>query len=627
VPALTHALSFILTPPPRFSYGFAHEGAPSLRFAAGVCPHRLKSDFPSFGSVVTKKGRNDMTRWKILSVLSVLSILLVVLVLAQGPLVPPGTPGATMKTLEQVEPRTPIGGSVDITTPGSYYLTTNIVPSGGTPAIMIRTNNVKLDLNGFSILGASARGSGIGISDNVGNVVIENGTISDCYYYGIHAGGASNCVFRNLRVMGHAQFSTAYAGILAGTHAVVESSRVLDSGGKGVVAGSGSVVTGNVIENQATDGLGLTGSGSYVADNIVKGNGDNYNITAGNQLNILLCEVPEALDWPCSVKFAGTLTCSQTGVNGITVNADDVTIDLDGHTLVGPGPGGSNPSGIHQDSSFRNLTVSNGKIIRWIGGKGVYAAGSSARIAGMQSHTNNCGVETGKGSMIRDCAAMGNYDLGIKAGPGSTVSGCIVAKTDSPLTIGSLYASEGSTVSRCAAYDNDGYGIVALDGVITDCSAQHNGDTGIVIVGGLVSDCSAENNEGFGIAGDYRAHITRCMVSGNTRGGIVVNGRCLVKGNNCSANGLTTAGSGIRVWGSNSRIEDNNVTGSDRGIDVNGSDNFIARNTASGNTTNWDVAGTNVCYVIQANKTSAPFTGNSGGAVPGNDNPWANFSY
>jgi hypothetical protein len=39
----------------------------------------------------------------------------------QGPLTPPGPPALTMKTLQQIEPRTPISSvPVTITTSGSY---------------------------------------------------------------------------------------------------------------------------------------------------------------------------------------------------------------------------------------------------------------------------------------------------------------------------------------------------------------------------------------------------------------------------------------------------------------------------------------------------------------------------
>ena len=100
--------------------------------------------------------------------------------LAQGNLnPPPGAPAPTMKTLVQIEPRTPISSApFTITKAGSYYLTTNVSVSTGN-AITIMTNGVTLDLNGFTLSSTEASPTGTGILINFAprDVTVFNGHI------------------------------------------------------------------------------------------------------------------------------------------------------------------------------------------------------------------------------------------------------------------------------------------------------------------------------------------------------------------------------------------------------------------------------------------------------------------
>jgi len=101
---------------------------------------------------------------------------------AQGTLTPPGAPAPTMKSLGQIEPRTPVSSvPFAISASGSYYLTTNLTTSSGN-AITINVNDVTLDLNGFTIHSTAnpAAGNGItlGSSVTVSNITIVNGHIT-----------------------------------------------------------------------------------------------------------------------------------------------------------------------------------------------------------------------------------------------------------------------------------------------------------------------------------------------------------------------------------------------------------------------------------------------------------------
>ena len=94
-----------------------------------------------------------------------------------------------MKTLDQIEARTPIPkglASFDpdphytITQPGSYYLTGNVEVGPG-HGILINSSNVTLDLNGFALISKTnspAVGRAIYLGANVAGIIIKNGTIT-----------------------------------------------------------------------------------------------------------------------------------------------------------------------------------------------------------------------------------------------------------------------------------------------------------------------------------------------------------------------------------------------------------------------------------------------------------------
>lgn len=99
---------------------------------------------------------------------------------AQGALAPVGAPAPLFRTLNQIAPRTPIpgGGAATISQPGAYYLTGNIAVNSGN-GVTITANNVRLDLNGFTISSSAspATGSGILISGGLTNLSICDGLI------------------------------------------------------------------------------------------------------------------------------------------------------------------------------------------------------------------------------------------------------------------------------------------------------------------------------------------------------------------------------------------------------------------------------------------------------------------
>src|ERR1035437_6414776 len=146
---------------------------------------------------------------------------------SQGTLTPPGAPAPTMKTLAQIEPRTPISSApFTIITSGSYYLSTNLTVTSG-DAITIAANGVTLDLNGFTIAStaASATGNGILLNGSLSDITIVNGHIRSGVTNngsGVYGGsgfgyGIYGYPVQNVRVSGGSVSGGLYSGIYLGT--------------------------------------------------------------------------------------------------------------------------------------------------------------------------------------------------------------------------------------------------------------------------------------------------------------------------------------------------------------------------------------------------------------------------
>jgi hypothetical protein len=208
------------------------------------------------------------------------------LAFAQGSLTPPGAPGPSMKTLQQIEARTPISSlPFTISASGSYYLTGNLEFSAASgDAIIIAVSNVTLDLNGFTLSSTAAvTGDAIQINADLRNVEIKNGVIAGTttmsappdwmvtpggFNNGIHAvePEATNCVFRQLRISG-----CRNTGLDTGDVAIVEHVTATQNGSDGIHAERAAVSNSNSSFNGRR---GIYAQSSSVTNSLAAGNGD-----------------------------------------------------------------------------------------------------------------------------------------------------------------------------------------------------------------------------------------------------------------------------------------------------------------------------------------------------------------
>jgi len=240
--------------------------------------------------------------------------------------------------------------------------------------------------------------------------------------------------------------------------------------------------------------------------------------------------------------------------NAININADNVTLDLNGHGIYGPGTGTG--KGISAVNRY-NITIKNGIVRGFSFGIYLYNdadhKGAGHRIEGIQASNNgSLGIYTYCSTVVTNCTANNNGSDGITAYPG-TVTNCTANRNGAF----GIYAMD-STVTNCTANNNGSYGIYASYSTVTNCTANYNGSDGITAYYSTVTNCTANDNDRDGIyVGDSTA--TNCTANYNGSDGIYV-GDSTVKGCNMRWN---------TGWGINMRTNYHN---------------YIYRNAAGGNT-------------------------------------------
>jgi hypothetical protein len=208
-------------------------------------------------------------------------LLVLSMVTYAGSLEPTAPPGPTMKTLDAVEPRTPIYDldvPLTISESGSYYFAEDIT-FGGTvdDAITIESNDVTIDLAGYTLKGGDfGAKSGIYMSGRT-NVEIRNGTVRD-FMRGIWEDSSTG---RQHRIINVRAVSNRSSGIiLSGYGHLIKGCTATDNTTSGIDSGDGCTVTSNTACYNGSDGI-------YGGNTCTVSRGFNVRCTAVSQTIVL----------------------------------------------------------------------------------------------------------------------------------------------------------------------------------------------------------------------------------------------------------------------------------------------------------------------------------------------------
>jgi parallel beta-helix repeat protein len=311
---------------------------------------------------------------------------------------------------------------VTISEPGSYYLTENVTASGG---INIETDNVTIDLNGFTLSGGS--GSGIETQGQRSGITIRNGTVRDWGQSGVAVAGAKAVLMENVVASGNGEF-----GIISGDQSFVTNCHADGNGVLGIGVGSDSIVSNSTANRNgvATSAGGIaTGQWSVVKMCTPNGNG-NTGISLSSDSTVVDC------------------SASDNGLNGIYAFG---ATRIDGAVVIG--------------NQSNGILAANGGLITNSVARDNLAAGISVgagmTVRNCTSGGNLTGIETLDGSLVEGSTARDNSGNGIQAGHGSIVRNCTIRENQSNGILASYGVDViGNTCSRNgSAVGGDGAGI------------------------------------------------------------------------------------------------------------------------------------------------------------------------
>jgi hypothetical protein len=156
-----------------------------------------------------------------------------------GPLDPPAAPAPTDSVRE---PGTPISAiPFTISAPGRYYVTRDLTGVVSQSGVTIASDNVTLDLHGFTLHGVASTGNGVQVSGARTGITITGGTVRN-WYNGIDVQTAKYVHISNVMALDNGSVAgDGSYGIIVANGSTLENCTVSHNKSSGVLAVESSV--------------------------------------------------------------------------------------------------------------------------------------------------------------------------------------------------------------------------------------------------------------------------------------------------------------------------------------------------------------------------------------------------
>ena len=224
---------------------------------------------------------------------------------------------------------------------------------------------------------------------------------------------------------------------------------------------------------------------------------------------IRAADLPLTISQPGSYYLVGHITAIG---GGITINADNVTIDFMGFTLTGGTGSGVAVTGLHT-----NITLRNGTVRGW-DDRGINAGtGRHVRVMNMNVSNNDTeGLAVGDGSIVRDSIVHNNMGDGICALDDTMIINCVVTENQG----NGIFTGSGCTVTDCVVSNNTGDGILLIDNCrIVNNTCDGNGETNGAGIHTTALRSRIEGNHVTGSARGFDIDGTDNLIIRNTAAG------------------------------------------------------------------------------------------------------------